>query len=231
MLVGSAVTIAALVVVVTGVLAFGQPSPSGSPGSSGVGASGATSSSPGGTASSTATLLPTAPTSTTPATQPAGVTFLDGVHNVGEDIPPGTYRIRQPAATYCAFQRLRGMGGTSEDYIIDDTVSGYAVVTIKATDLAFKSSDCGEWSSDLSMVTSSKREIPGDGIYIVGTDIMPGTWRSTGGEDCYWARLSGFTRNPEELVANDIVNAATTVIVRPDDVGFETVRCGAWHLK
>ena len=222
MLIGSAVTIAALVIVATGVLAFGQPQPSPSPSPEPTETGSAT---PGPTASPTPSPSPTLAPSQAPTT-----TFRDGLHKVGIDIQPGTYRLREPAA-FCSFKRLRGMGGTAEETIVDEIVIGYALVTIKPTDVGFQSSDCGEWSADLSRVTPSRSMIDHDGIYIVGTDISPGTWRSTGGKDCYWARLKGFTRTTDEVLANDIVNVATTVTIRPDDVGFETVRCGSWRLK
>jgi hypothetical protein len=35
--------------------------------------------------------------------------------------------------------------------------------------------------------------IPEDGLWHVGTDVKPGTYRSRG-EDCYWARSAGSTR-------------------------------------
>jgi hypothetical protein len=229
MLVGSAVTIAALVIVATGVLAFGQPASTEPPGSTSAGSGGPTTPVASPSSQPTPSPTPSAPP-TTPPSQSASITIPDGRHEVGVDIEAGTYRLRAPA-TFCSFQRLRSFGGTSEDFIIDAIVPGYAVVTIKPTDLGFSSVDCGGWSSDLSAVTASKRAIDGDGIYIVGTDILPGTWRSTGGKDCYWARLRGFTGVNEELLANDIVNVATTVTILPGDVGFETNRCGSWRLK
>ncbi|WP_311380729.1 hypothetical protein [Arthrobacter sp. ISL-28] len=68
----------------------------------------------------------------------------------------------------------------------------------------------------------------GDGIYRVGTQIKPGLYKSTGGSFCYWARLSGFSGNLDDINANDIVTGITYVQILPGDVGFESDGCGAW---
>jgi len=40
-----------------------------------------------------------------------------------------------------------------------------------------------------------KTTIDIDGTSQVGTDIVPGTYRSAGGIDCYWARLRSLDTN------------------------------------
>lgn len=68
----------------------------------------------------------------------------------------------------------------------------------------------------------------GDGTYRVGTQIKPGLYKSTGGSFCYWARLSGFSGNLDDINANDVVTGITYVQILPGDVGFESDGCGAW---
>ncbi len=71
-----------------------------------------------------------------------------------------------------------------------------------------------------------KPAISDDGIWLVGADIRPGTYRMTGGADCYWARLSDLSGGgiiANGLGANQIVSIAAT------DKAFETTRCGAWR--
>ena len=67
-----------------------------------------------------------------------------------------------------------------------------------------------------------------DGEFRVGTDIAAGTYRATGGEDCYWARLSGFGGTLDEIIANEIGVAQPIVTIQPSDVGFTSSRCGTW---
>jgi hypothetical protein len=73
--------------------------------------------------------------------------------------------------------------------------------------------------------------IPGDGIYLVGTDIKPGSYRGNeSGNSCYWARLSGTSGDFSELVTNGISEGPTVVTIASSDAAFETTRCGEWHL-
>lgn len=67
----------------------------------------------------------------------------------------------------------------------------------------------------------------GDGTHRIGTDVPAGTYRSEEASLCYWARLSGFSGELGDIIANgntglEIVTLALT------DVGFETQGCGDW---
>jgi hypothetical protein len=66
----------------------------------------------------------------------------------------------------------------------------------------------------------------GDGTYIVGENLDPGIYRSTGTNLCYWERMSGFGGTFEEIIANG--NEGTIVEIVASDAGFKTERCGQW---
>jgi len=67
------------------------------------------------------------------------------------------------------------------------------------------------------------------GTYIVGTDIAPGTWRSSGGPGCYWERESGFSGTLDDIIANDLTNSPAIVTISSSDKGFEAgAECGTW---
>lgn len=76
----------------------------------------------------------------------------------------------------------------------------------------------------------AKSSIDTDGLQKVGTDIVPGTYRSDGGTGCYWARL-------RSLDTNDIIDSSTShaspdppqVEIAPGDAAFFTKDCGAWR--
>lgn len=72
--------------------------------------------------------------------------------------------------------------------------------------------------------------IPGDGVYLVGKDIQPGTYRNEASAGCYWARLSGTTGSFEESLANDNVSGQALVTITGTDVAFKSSRCGKWTL-
>lgn len=170
----------------------------------------------------------TAGSSATPApAQAAYATFGSGVFRVGRDIAPGTYRTRLPASG-CYWARLSGFSGELRHIKANHFGSGYMVVKIKSTDVGFESSRCGKWSSNLSRVTSSMTQF-GQGTFIVNTDMKPGTYRSSKGDGCYWARLSGFTGTLGNIIANDYRSSGrATVTIRSTDRGFQSSRCGTW---
>ena len=68
---------------------------------------------------------------------------------------------------------------------------------------------CSEPDERDKALTATEKEIeentiPGSGIYLVGDDIKPGTYRSEGSR-CYWARLSGTSGELEHIIANENV--------------------------
>lgn len=67
----------------------------------------------------------------------------------------------------------------------------------------------------------------GDGIHIVNEDIDKGTYRSQGTGTCYWARLSGFGGELEDIIANGN-NGLEIVTIASSDAAFETSGCGRW---
>ena len=71
-----------------------------------------------------------------------------------------------------------------------------------------------------------------DGTYRVGTDIVPGTYRSAGrstegDSDCYWARLNSL--NPTHIIVNSISNDPQVVAIQPSDAAFLTHSCQTWQ--
>jgi hypothetical protein len=173
--------------------------------------------------------MPEEPTAVPTAGATTG--FGDGTHKVGIDVQPGTYR--SPGGEACYWERLRGFSG---DPFADTLASGqdqnYVVVAIDAADKGFRSAGCGTWSADLSRVTESDTTF-GPGMFIVGTDIPPGTYESSKGP-CQWQRLSGFGGTLEDQVAHygpdDTGTALVTIL--PSDQGFASSEsCGTWTRR
>jgi len=160
------------------------------------------------------------------ATKDPNPHFSDGTHRVGEDIQPGTYRTRE-GSSGCYYARLNGFGGGVEEILANDNTSDPAIVTIEPTDVGFQSRRCGTWTQDLSPITTSTTSFE-DGAYKVGTDIEPGTYRSSGSSGCYYARLSGFNGGLENIIANENTDAPAVATIAPTDAGFKSNRCGTW---
>ena len=57
--------------------------------------------------------------------------------------------------------------------------------------------------------------------------MKPGTYVTSGGEGCYWARLKGF--GGHDIIANDLSAGRARVTISPTDKGFETQGCGDWR--
>lgn len=182
-----------------------------------------------GGSAATATRAPAGPTAThapTATATPSFAHFDDGMFEVGKDIQPGTYRTRS-ASPGCYWARLSGFDGTLGEIIANDNTDYPAIVTIAPTDKGFQSQGCGTWTQDLSRITQSMSAFD-DGMYIVGTDIEPGTYRNTGQQGCYWARLSNFNGGLDGIIANDNTDTATIVTIQASDKGFDSNGCGSW---
>jgi hypothetical protein len=75
--------------------------------------------------------------------------------------------------------------------------------------------------------------IPGDGSYIVGTDIQPGTYQTKGPAssaipNCYWERDSSASGDLGSIIANDNTVGSATVTVQSTDKLFKTSGCQDW---
>jgi hypothetical protein len=75
-----------------------------------------------------------------------------------------------------------------------------------------------------------KTSIDKDGIYAVGTDIVPGIYSSGGPVDngtCYWKRTS----NPDgALIDNAMSKKPQVVQIDPGDKAFKSSGCQPWQL-
>jgi hypothetical protein len=77
-----------------------------------------------------------------------------------------------------------------------------------------------------------KTTIDTDGTYAVGTDIVPGTYRTTGlgtdGEpNCYWARLRSL--DTWDIISNNNSTGQQVVAIEPSDAAFLTQNCAPWQ--
>jgi hypothetical protein len=73
----------------------------------------------------------------------------------------------------------------------------------------------------------------GDGTYRVGVDIQPGTYRTDGPEGgrqfCYWERLSGFSGETDDIIANGNEPGQAFLEVAASDVAVGSSGC-TWTL-
>jgi hypothetical protein len=78
--------------------------------------------------------------------------------------------------------------------------------------------------------SGAKTIIDHDGIFMVGTDIVPGTYSSAGpvdGRTCYWKRLS--SANNSDIIDNAMSKKPQVVQIDPTDKAFKTDGCQPWQ--
>lgn len=74
--------------------------------------------------------------------------------------------------------------------------------------------------------TEAPKTTFGDGTWRVGADIVPGTYRTSGGQLCYWKRMANLTG--DGILDNEFAQGQAVVTILPTDAGFESKRCGTW---
>jgi hypothetical protein len=75
-----------------------------------------------------------------------------------------------------------------------------------------------------------KTTIDHDGLFVVGTDIVPGTYSSAGPVGtgtCYWKRLSSL--NGKDIIDNALSSKPQVVEIEPTDTAFKTDGCQPWQ--
>jgi hypothetical protein len=157
----------------------------------------------------------------------------DGDFQVGSDIKPGTYRTTGNTDDMCYWERAKDASGEMESLLANDNVSGTSYVTIKATDKLFTSSGCNDWEA---VDTKAKGGSPADkmagsgGMFRVGVDIAPGTYKSTGNTDdmCYWERAKDSEHSLDSIIANNNVSGSAVVTISASDAYFKTSGCQDW---
>lgn len=204
----------------------------------GVANSGGSSEDPG---TSTASQVPVVQTPTPEVSQPAEsspsaeatqtaleVTFGSGMLEVGVDIQPGLYRGQSDGLGYWA--RLKSADGSLDAILANANPTGQTYVQILATDKYFESNGIDTWT----LITKKTKPeilstIPGSGVFKVGLDIAPGTYKSSASEGMgYWARLRNASGGLNAIIANDNVTGSSFVTIKKSDKFFETNGMNDW---
>ena len=156
----------------------------------------------------------------------------DGDFQVGSDVKPGTYRTSGNTDDMCYWERAKDASGEIDSLLANDNVSGTSYVTILATDKLFKSSGCKDWEAvDLKAKGTPAAKMAGNGgMFRVGADIAPGTYKSTGNADdlCYWERSKDASHSVDSIVANNNVNGTAVATISASDGYFKTTGCKDW---
>jgi hypothetical protein len=159
----------------------------------------------------------------------------------GPSIGPGQWRvnINIAAGRYytnptsgCYWERQRGFGRSLADIVANEFVgydAGQWIVDILSTDVGFDTDPrCGTWV--VAPLVGAQSSIP-PGVWLVGVQLAPGTYRVDASAGCYWARLRDFTSSLSGIIDNDFasIDGQQIVTIAATDVGFENDGdCGIW---
>ncbi|MEZ7004950.1 hypothetical protein [Streptomyces sp. AD55] len=165
-----------------------------------------------------------------PAKKKAGIKG-SGEFEVGSDVKPGTYRSSGNDGM-CYWERAKDALGELDSILANDNVTGTSYVTVKATDKIFKSNGCKDWEVvDPEAKGSPASSMAGNGgMFAVGSDIAPGTYKSSGNSDmgCYWERSKDAGHSLDSIIANNNVSGSAVVTISASDGYFKTTGCEDW---
>lgn len=147
----------------------------------------------------------------------------DGTWTVGSDVQPGVYVA--DGGDGCSWQRLSDPAAGPGDVTAQGLPLPHTAVAIMPDDAAFKTEGCGAWTALEDYSGPQATEVPGDGIWIVGEDVVPGTYTAEGGDLCMWQRLKAFTPDLDSVIR---MGGDPKVTVEAGDAAFLTTACGAW---
>ena len=161
----------------------------------------------------------------------ASAAFGSGMWRVGVEVRPGLYSAALDDDRYCFWGRFSDFTGAPEDLLAGSFAVGHALVLVAADDVGVYSDDCGVWELTSPLPNQSTMSEFGDGVYLVGAEVVPGTYetRNAAGGQCVWSRLSGFKGTDFERIATVVSEGAAFVTVLESDVGIRSTGCETWR--
>jgi hypothetical protein len=160
----------------------------------------------------------------------------DGMFIVGLDVQPGVYRSPGPTGDMAITSYKLLSSGSLQDTIDDQMMDGPATVTIGPGVSAFETCGFRPWQRlgdtlDAAIRAADPPSTPaiaGDGLFVVGIDIQPGTYHATpaaGGGGGYYFLLS--STNTNDVVEYGNVHEAADIVIGP---GVKAVNLSGFQL-
>ena len=150
-----------------------------------------------------------------------------GMYMVGRDIAHGIYAgfADEGLSGSCYWARLSNALGDIDGVLTNGNAEGQFYVEIQDTDAYFQTgceiTALAEWPSPDQPHTTVLQ-----GMYLIGRDIGPGTYRGEGGQgildSCYYARLSGLSGELDDLITNNNATGQFYVTVEASDYALQT---------
>ena len=148
-----------------------------------------------------------------------------GTFKVGSQVAPGIYVSAARVTQSCYWARLSDLSGSFDSIIANEFGKGQQVVEILESDAGIQVRRCQTFRKLGSL--KQLKQVPTDGIYVVGMQIPPGVYVSATrvNKSCYWARLSNFQGDIDGIISNENGKGQHIVEILESDVGFEVSGC------
>ena len=153
--------------------------------------------------------------------------FSNGTYLVGKDIPSGLYKayLENRAMGMGYIERASDVDMELNSIIANIMLTGDGYVEIKATDKAVKLQGVRLVPLDLkTLIPNIKKEVDG-GIYLVGYDIQPGTYKAVVIDERmnmgYVERARNVSMGMGDIIANDIIQGQGYVKVKKTDFAIK----------
>ena len=159
------------------------------------------------------------------------------------EVPSRTQWITVGSPTACTWTTYADPSADPGSVIATRSGSGPALMAFTDAVAAVRSQGCGAWAawpaSDSFWLgqPSPSTEPIGDGTRAFWLGIADGTWQASGGPDCHWEVLRGFTGTAGDVVDAGSSTGATSVTMAmaiggdqtgDNHGGFSSQGCGTW---
>ncbi len=165
-----------------------------------------------------------------PVKVPPAHRFEEGMHQIGVDIRPGIYTSNSSDGQCVWFT----VGDFTHQPALNNLITWWKtddpIVEIKPDHTGFYSIRCGTWQRRETAVAEKPVTQFGDGSYLVGIDISPGTYVADAGVGiCDWFRTAPFGDTSPDNSGGYVSKGHQIATILPSDSGFYSKGCGTWQ--
>lgn len=153
--------------------------------------------------------------------------YGNGVYLVGKDIQSGIYRVilKDNFLNMGYVERKKDLDMGFNSIIANIVLTGDGYVEIKKTDVAVKLQGVEIFPIDLKTLEPNIKTVLSGGIYLVGYDIQPGTYKvevtDTATNVGYVERARSVAMGMKDIIANDVVQGQGYVKVKKRDFAIK----------
>ncbi len=156
--------------------------------------------------------------------------FAEGMYEVGVDIRPGIYTATSNDGRCVWFTVGDFSHLPAPSNLITWWKTGDPIAEIKPDSAGFYSIRCGTWvRRDIETPEEPVTHF-GDGSYLVGVDISPGTYIADAGDgSCDWFRTAPFGDTSPDNSGGYVSKGRQIATILASDSGFHSDGCGTWN--